>query len=149
MKVGIISDTHGMLRPSVKEHLAGCEMILHMGDIDSQYILDELWKIAPLHVVHGNCDGGWAYQIPWKKEVELAGKKIFMTHMPSYIPTDISMYDLVLYGHTHRYAERRAGDTVILNPGSCGPKRFDSSITMALADLTDEGISITKIDLDF
>lgn len=147
MKIGILSDTHGLLRPEVLEALDGCEAILHGGDINRQEILHELEKIAPVYVVRGNNDKEWAEHIPCFLDFELAGRRIFMTHKKKDLLNDLSMYDLVIFGHSHRYEEGRQGTTVMLNPGSCGPRRFHQAITMATAELSNDGITITRVDI--
>ena len=147
MKIGILSDTHGLLRPEVIESLQGSDVILHGGDINRQEILDRLGEIAPVHVVRGNNDKDWAEQIPYVLELELAGLKICMAHKKKDLPADLEPYDLAIVGHTHKYDESAQGKTIILNPGSCGPRRFHQAITMATAEITDESIAITRIDI--
>ena len=147
MKIGIVSDTHGLLRPEVIESLEGCEAILHGGDINRQEIIDQLEKIAPVYVVRGNNDKDWAENIPMFLDFELAGLRIYMTHKKKDLPKDLSLYDLVVIGHSHKYEESRQGETVLLNPGSCGPRRFHQAITMAMAEINDGIIEITRIDI--
>lgn len=131
-KIGILSDTHGLLRPEVAEALQGCEVILHGGDINRQQILDDLEKIAPVRVVRGNNDKEWAMHIPETLILEIFGIKIFMVHNKKFIPKDLSDIDLVVYGHSHKYEDKRIGGTHFLNPGSCGPRRFHQEITLAI-----------------
>lgn len=147
MKIGIISDTHGLLRPEVIDALKDCEAILHGGDINRQEIADRLEEIAPVYIVRGNNDKEWAYHIPYSVDFVLAGKRVYMTHRKRDLPGDLSMYDLVVYGHSHKYEEDVQDKTVLLNPGSCGPRRFHQAITMATAELNEEGIVITHIDI--
>ena len=139
MKIGIISDKHNLIRPETAAALTGCDAILHGGDISRQEVLDELRKIAPVYVVRGNNDKEWAEHIPWSLDFELAGLRIYMTHKKKDLPEDLSPYDLVVYGHSHKYdlkepAEGEAGP-VLLNPGSCGPRRFGQPITLAVAEI--------------
>ena len=149
MKLGILSDTHGLLRQEVLEHLAGVDAILHGGDINNEGIIMTLRSIAPVHVVRGNNDREWAENIPLSLDFALGGIRIFMTHRKKDLPADLSPYGLVIYGHSHKYEESRIGGTVLLNPGSCGPRRFNQAITMALADISDDGkITITRIDIE-
>ena len=147
MKVGIISDTHNLLRPEVVEMLSGCEVILHAGDISSQRILDRLEKIAPVLAVRGNNDMGWADHLPLYLKFQLAGKNIFMTHMKYDFPKNTSAFDLVVFGHSHRYEYRKEGNTVFLNPGSCGPGRFTIPATMAIAEIDEDGIRVRRIEI--
>ena len=147
MKIGIISDTHGLLRPEVLSALNGCEAILHAGDVCRQEILDELEKIAPVYVVRGNNDKEWAENIPVLLDFEIAGLRVFMTHKKTDLPDDLSPYDLVVFGHSHKYEESHRGKTLLLNPGSCGPRRFNQPITLAILDIIDGKIAVSRIDI--
>ena len=147
MKIGIISDTHNLLRPEVIRALEGCEAILHGGDINRQEILDRLEDIAPVHAVRGNNDKEWAEHIPLFLDFELAGLRIYMTHRKKDLPQDISGYDLVVFGHSHKYEGSMKGKTLLLNPGSCGPRRFNQAITMAVAKTDGRSVEVTRIDI--
>ena len=147
MKIGIISDTHGLLRPEVIKALEGCDVILHGGDINRQEILEKLEGIAPVYVVRGNNDKEWAEHIPLSLDFELAELRIYMTHKKKDLPDDLTEYDLTVFGHSHKYEEIRRGKTLLLNPGSCGPRRFHQSITMATAEIAEGSIEITRIDI--
>lgn len=148
-RIGILSDTHGLLRPEVKKALDGCEAILHAGDINRQEIIDQLSVIAPVYVVCGNNDKEWAEHIPFFLDFTLCGLHIYMTHKKKDLPRDVSNYDLVVYGHSHRYEQGEVGGTVLINPGSCGPRRFHQDITLALADIEAQThqIAIHRIDI--
>lgn len=148
-RIGILSDTHGLLRPEVKKALDGCEAILHAGDINRQEIIDQLSIIAPVYVVRGNNDKEWAEHIPFFLDFTLCGLHIYMTHKKKDLPRDVSNYDLVVYGHSHRYEQGEVGGTVLINPGSCGPRRFHQDITLALADIEAQThkIIIHRIDI--
>ena len=147
LKIGIISDTHGLLRPAVLDTLSECDVILHGGDINNQGILNTLADIAPVYAVHGNNDKEWAEGLPLSQDIRLEGIRIYMTHKKKDLPPDLSSYDLVVYGHSHRYETRTEGHTLLLNPGSCGPRRFDQAITMAVADVNNSHIAITRIEI--
>ena len=147
MKIGILSDTHGLLRPEVISALQSCEAILHAGDINRQEVLDQLIRIAPVRAVRGNNDKEWAEYIPLFLDFSLAGIHICMTHMRKELPKDLNSYDLAICGHSHQYTEQRIGRTILLNPGSCGPRRFHQPITMATVEITDGGIVITRIEI--
>lgn len=138
-KIGVLADTHGLLRPEVAEALQGCEMILHGGDINKQKILDELGKIAPVQVVRGNNDKEWAEHLPESLTLEAFGLNIFMVHNKKSIPKDLQDIDFVVYGHSHRYEERELNGVYYLNPGSCGPRRFHQEITLAILYVEDDG----------
>ena len=152
MKIGIISDTHDLLRPEVIEALQGCDFILHGGDISSQRVLDRLEEIAPVKAVRGNNDGEWAEHLPVFLDFELAGLRICMTHRKKDLPGDLTTYDLVIYGHSHQYtATWQDYDgkhrTLLLNPGSCGPRRFIQPITMAILSIDPDGWGIKPIHI--
>ena len=147
MKIGIVSDTHGLLRPEVIKALEGCEAILHGGDITGPEILEKLGDIAPVYAVRGNGDREWAEHIPVFLDFELAGLRVYMTHRKKDLPPDVSAYDLVVFGHSHKYEEVRRGRTLMLNPGSCGPRRFHQAITMAVAEAADRSIEVKRIDI--
>ena len=137
--IGILSDTHGLLREEVLAALEGCDAILHGGDINRQEILDRLGDIAPVYVVRGNNDKDWAEDLPLFLDMTLFSLSVYMTHKKKDLPKDLSGYGLVVYGHSHRYDQKTVGDTILLNPGSCGPRRFNQEITMALVTVSDDG----------
>lgn len=134
-RIAIISDTHGLLRPEVKERLKTCERILHGGDFDKPEILKQLEAIRPVYAVQGNVDKSWAEDLPAEREITLAGFRIYMVHNRKRITGKLSGVDIVVCGHTHQYEERREDGVLYLNPGSCGPKRFRLPITMMVATL--------------
>ena len=152
MKVGILSDTHDLLRPEVTDALQDCDAILHGGDISSQGILDQLEKMAPVKAVRGNNDKEWAGHLPLFLDFELGGLHIYMTHKKRDLPRDLSAYDLVIYGHSHQYAsvwQEPAGKrrTLLLNPGSCGPRRLLQPITMAVLTVDPDGWTVKQINI--
>ena len=147
MKLGIISDTHDLLRPEVLKTLEGVDHILHAGDISSPSIIEQLQKTAPVHAVRGNADKEWAENLPQILNFELEGLKICMTHKKKDLPEDLSPFDLVVVGHSHQYSETCQGKTFIINPGSCGPRRFHQKITLALAETENGRINMKRIDI--
>ena len=147
MKIGVISDTHGLLRPEVLSALDGCDAILHGGDINRQAIIDSLKMLAPVYVVRGNNDKEWAAHIPQFLDFKLSGLCVYMTHKKKDLPCDLTSYDMVIYGHSHKYEESRQGDTLLLNPGSCGPRRFHQPITMAIVETQNRAMTVTRIDI--
>lgn len=147
MKIAVISDTHDLLRPEVLDHLQGCGCILHGGDISSRKILEKLEEIAPVRVVRGNNDKEWAEGIPLILDFELGGLRICMAHKKKDLPKDLSPYDLVVCGHTHRYESIWIGQTLLLNPGSCGPRLLHQPITMAMVHVDDDGFTCEKIEI--
>lgn len=152
MKIGIISDTHNLLRPEVIRNLQGCDYILHGGDIGSREILERLERIAPVKAVRGNNDKEWAERLPLFLDFEPGGLRIFMTHRKKDLPGDLTPYDLVICGHTHQYAsawQEPAGKrrTLVFNPGSCGPRRFVQPVTMAVLKIGPDGWTVRRIDI--
>ena len=147
MKLGIISDTHKLLRPELSAALAGVDAILHAGDVGSRELLDRLEALAPVYAVRGNADGDWAEDLPTILDFTLDGLRICMTHKKKDLPRDLDAWDLAVVGHSHQFAQAELMHTLLLNPGSCGPRRFRQPITMALAETSEGQIQVTRIDL--
>jgi predicted phosphodiesterase len=120
--VGVISDTHGHLRPEVAEAFAGVDLIIHAGDIGNHEVLDTLRAIAPVHAVRGNMDGGWAHGLPSTEVVEIG--EVFPA---------AAGFVAVINGHTHRAAVEKRKGVLFLNPGSASP--YSSSGTVALLSI--------------
>lgn len=147
-RIGIISDTHGLLREEVKKELQSCDAILHGGDIHKKAVLEELQKIAPLYAVRGNADKEWAEHLPTILEIELFGIRIVMIHNKKELPEKLSHVDLLVFGHSHKYTDRVEGGIRLLNPGSCGPRRFRQPITMAVMEIEENGdYEIRRVDI--
>lgn len=141
-RIAVLSDTHSLLRPEIKEILRGCEVILHAGDIMSQKTANELRAIAPTYFVRGNADKEWAEELPRDRILDLYSLRIYMIHNKKEILDDVlkdGNMDVILYGHSHKYEEIRKGSTLFFNPGSCGPRRFHQPITMAVMTVEDGG----------
>lgn len=147
MKIAILSDTHGLLRPQVVAHLKNADAILHGGDINRQSIVDELRQYAPLYIVRGNNDKGWAEAIPHDLTVTLGGVTFYMVHNKKEVTADLTGVDVVVFGHSHRYLQEDKDGVLWLNPGSCGPRRFHQEITMMMAEVTDGKITVEKITI--
>ena len=156
-RIAVISDTHNMLRPEVAEIIKTCEVVLHGGDISGPETLDKIRNLfgpdavvnisaaegstpGVVYVVRGNNDRDWASDIPYTLCMELYGRKFFMTHKKKDIPSDVEA-DVVIYGHSHRYARDYIDGTLYLNPGSCGPRRFNQAITMAVLTVPEDSLS--------
>ena len=118
MRLAILSDTHGLLRPEVAELLKSADAILHGGDINRQSIVDQLRQYAPLYVVRGNNDKEWAEAIPHDLTVTLVGVTFCVVHNRKEVPADLSGVDAVVFGHSHKYAEEERDGRLWLNPGS-------------------------------
>ncbi|HLI75817.1 MAG TPA: metallophosphoesterase family protein [Acidobacteriaceae bacterium] len=140
MRIGVLSDTHGLLRPEVLAALSGVDHILHAGDVGDASILDNLRSIAPVTAIRGNIDrsGPCAY-LPAIEAVELAGQIVYLVHAIDDLDLNAATagFSAVVYGHSHKPAIETKGDVLYLNPGSVGPRRFSLPISMAF--LTIEG----------
>mgnify|MGYP000404592098 CR=1 FL=1 len=136
MRLAILSDTHGLLRPEVTELLKSADAILHGGDINRQSIVDQLRQYAPLYVVRGNNDKEWAEQLPHDLTVTLGGVTFYLVHNKKEVPADLTGVDAVVFGHSHKYVQEEKDGVLWLNPGSCGPRRFHQEITMMMAQVT-------------
>ena len=138
MKIGVVSDTHGLLRPEVLPALAGVEQILHLGDVGNASVLDELATLAPVHAVRGNVDrSGRCSKLPETDVLLFADHYLYLLHDLGTLHLDpaAAQFSVVLYGHSHRpLVERRKG-VLYFNPGSCGPRRFELPVTVGLLHL--------------
>ncbi|MBI5482112.1 MAG: metallophosphoesterase family protein [Deltaproteobacteria bacterium] len=133
MHIGVISDTHGRLRPAALEALAGVDLIIHAGDVGAPEILKELAAIAPVTAVRGNVDRGhWANRLPRTAVVEAGGARIYVLHDAAAIDLDpqAAGFAVVVTGHTHRAAMREQDGILYFNPGSAGPRRFGLPVTV-------------------
>ena len=147
MKLAILSDTHGLLRPQVLEHLKNADAILHGGDINKQSVVDELRQYAPLYVVRGNNDKEWAEEIPHDLTVALGGVTFYMVHNKKELPAKVDGVDVVVFGHSHKYVQEEKEGLLWLNPGSCGPRRFHQEITMMMAEVGEGKIRVEKLSI--
>ena len=136
MLIGIISDTHGLLRPDVIEALRNVDMVIHAGDIDNASVIDGLKELSPnLTVVRGNADKEWAEGIPESAWLEILGSKIYVVHNKGKITEDISKADIIIYGHTHKYSQVEKDGQIWFNPGCCGKRRPDQEISFAVLEI--------------
>jgi putative phosphoesterase len=149
-RIGIISDTHGLLRPEAERQLAGVDHIIHAGDIGRPEIVDALRKIAPVTAIRGNVDTGeWAREYPDPKSVRLAGKSIHILHDLKTLDIDSAFaVDMIVSGHSHVAKIETIGGVLYLNPGSAGPRRFKLSITLAIVEVTAESLRPEIHDLE-
>lgn len=147
MKLAILSDTHGLLRPQVAEHLKSADAILHGGDINRPEIVEQLRQYAPLYIVRGNNDKAWAEAIPHDLTITLGGVTFYLVHNRKEVPADLSGVNAVVFGHSHKYMQEEKDGVLWLNPGSCGPRRFHQEITMMMAELAGGTIQVEKITI--
>lgn len=147
IRAAVISDTHGLLRESVLAILKGCDVIIHGGDINTRAIVNQLETIAPLYIVRGNNDKEWAMDLPVERRFSIGNLSCYMIHNKKEASKTLDGVDLVIFGHSHKYFCEEVDGKVWLNPGSCGKRRFDQEITLALLTIGEEGWNIDKIVL--
>lgn len=138
MRIGVISDTHGLLRPEALVALQGCERIIHAGDIGKPQVLAALAEIAPLDVIRGNIDSGdWASELPEVLELNHGGVRIYVLHDLKTLDIDPAARGIgvVISGHSHKPQIQHRNEVLYLNPGSAGPRRFKLPISLALLDI--------------
>ena len=138
MLLGVISDTHGLLRPEALEALRGANLIVHAGDVGAPEILAQLKAIAPVFAVRGNVDTQpWAEELPLTTVVETGGFSLYVLHNLQQLDRkpEASGLDAVISGHTHQPQQEDRAGVLYLNPGSAGPRRFHLPVTLALLDL--------------
>lgn len=151
--IGLISDTHGMMRPDVFTALAGVELILHAGDVGGDDILDELQAIAPVHAVFGNTDPPGHPRLLDRIEREIDGVRVHVSHgheLGSPTPTKLlAAYaaQVIVYGHTHRGLIERQGERVVINPGAAGARRFNLLPSVGLLRIDAGRIDVELVSL--
>jgi uncharacterized protein len=149
MLAGIISDTHGLLRPEALKALQGVDRILHGGDIGDAGVLEGLREIAPVVAVRGNNDkGAWANELPQWEVAELEGVFVYIIH--DLKESDISpagSFQVVVSGHSHKPSIEQRRGVLNVNPGSAGPRRFNLPITIALLRVTGHQASAEIVEL--
>jgi putative phosphoesterase len=142
MKIGVVSDTHGLFRPEAARALAGVERILHLGDVGKPSVLKELEKIAPVTAVRGNTDReGPLSELPETEVVLIADRYVYMLHDLHRLHLDpaTGKFAAVLSGHTHVPNFYRRNGVLYFNPGSCGPRRFRLPVTVGLLTVVADG----------
>jgi hypothetical protein len=140
MMIGIISDTHGLLRPEARERLAGVDHIIHAGDIGGPEVISGLRELAPTTAIRGNVDkGSWANHHPNTEWLTLGGRSIYVLHNLNELDLDPAGagLDVVISGHSHQPKIETIDGVLYLNPGSAGPRRFTLPIALATLELTD------------
>jgi hypothetical protein len=148
MKIGVLSDTHGLLRPEVASALAGVERILHLGDVGKISILKELEKIAPVTAIRGNVDSeGPCAELPETDVILLGGRYVYMLHDLATLHLDpaAGKFAAVLFGHSHVPNFYTRKGVLYFNPGSCGPRRFRLPVTVGLLAVSEDGQMEAKI----
>lgn len=152
--LGLISDTHGLLRPQVHTALAGVELILHAGDVGGTEILQELALIAPVRAVAGNCDDPFSSGLRPMLDFDLDGISVHVSHGHEVgVPSPALLLgtytaDVIIYGHTHKPRVERDGQRLVINPGAAGPRRFNLRPTVGRLTLTAGHADVSIIQLD-
>jgi uncharacterized protein len=149
--VGIISDTHGLLRSEAVAALRGVELIIHAGDVGKEELLARLEEIAPVIAVRGNVDtDAWAARLPLTAVAEVGEQKVWVLHNIAHLDLDPAAggFGMVIYGHSHHPAQQIKDGVIYLNPGSAGPRRFYLPVSVVIADFGVDPPEIRFIDLE-
>ena len=147
--IGVISDTHGLLRPEAVEALRGSELIIHAGDVGDAGILEHLRQIAPVAAVRGNVDTGrWALSLPATLDIDFQGHTIHIQHIRATTSPDPDRVQAVVYGHSHKPAVEHRDGILYLNPGSAGPRRFRLPVTVARMSSVNGKLTARIIELE-
>jgi putative phosphoesterase len=150
MRIGLISDTHGLLRASALDALEGCRHILHAGDIGTPAVLEGLRELAPVSAIRGNVDRAhWAEPYAHTLTLELAAFTVHLVHDRNQLDVDLDTrsIDVVVSGHSHKPVIERTDRVLYVNPGSAGPRRFRLPIAVGLLELTAQGVSARIVEL--
>ena len=138
MRVGVLGDTHGLLRSTACEAMRDCGLILHTGDVGDKEVLHELRRIAPVVAVRGNIDtGAWARGLPLAEVAEFDGRSFYLLHRLADLDLNprAAGFDAVLYGHSHQPAIEWRDGVLFFNPGSAGPRRFSLPVTVGRIEI--------------
>jgi hypothetical protein len=150
LRVGLVADTHGLLRPAARAFLVGCDYIVHGGDIGAAEILDELAALAPLTAVRGNNDTQpWAAHLPATELIRVGGIFFYVIHDLTQLEIDpeAAGVRVVVSGHSHRPKIEQRGNVLYVNPGSCGPRRFTLPISIGEISVSANGARARLVDL--
>ena len=150
MLVGLISDTHGLLRPEALAALQGADLIVHAGDIGKPEVLDRLREVAPTFAVRGNIDTeAWAAALPTTEAVEVGPRVLWVLHDIAQLDLDPTVgFAAVVFGHSHKPSMETRDGVLYINPGSAGPRRFKLPVTVARLKVTDASLEPEIVDLD-
>jgi putative phosphoesterase len=149
-RVGLISDTHGLLRPEAVAALEGSELIVHAGDVGDPSILEQLAQIAPVRAVRGNTDHGpWAGSLPRTEVVEVEDVRFYVLHILDDLDLDAAAagFAAVIHGHSHKPRQEMHRGVLLLNPGSAGPRRFKLPVTLMRLMVEGAHLDVELVDL--
>jgi putative phosphoesterase len=166
LTVGVISDTHGLVRPEAVEALRGADVILHAGDIGANHVLQELGELAPVIPVRGNVDGGWARLLPERRSLDLGGVPVLILHDRALVGSEPLLKEaeatpgprsrsgavahpraIVVFGHSHQPLAERRKRVLWFNPGSAGPRRFRLPVSVGRLEIEDGRVRHRLIEL--
>ena len=150
LRVGLVADTHGLLRPAARAFLAGCDYIVHGGDVGAAEILDDLAGMAPLIAVRGNNDTQpWAARLPATELIRVGGVFIYVIHDLAELDIDLEAagVQVVVSGHSHRPKVEERRGVLYVNPGSCGPRRFTLPVSAGEIIVSGSGAQARLVDL--
>ena len=151
MRIGVISDTHGLLRPEALGALRGVDRILHAGDVGGPEILDRLRELAPVTAVRGNVDREpWAAALAGTEVLEVDGISIYLLHNLDQLDLkpEAAGFRIVIYGHSHRPEIEEKNCVLYFNPGSAGPRRFQLPVSVGVLEIKDGSIRVRVINLE-
>lgn len=148
-RIGVISDTHGLVRPAAAAALAGADLIVHAGDVGKPEVLDRLRQIAPVTAIRGNVDT-WADDLPEREVIVVEGRTLYMLHDLKQLDLDpvAAGYHVVISGHSHRPAKHVKDGVLYLNPGSAGPRRFKLPVALATLRVSGDAVEAELLELD-
>lgn len=148
LRIGVIADTHGLLRPEAPARLRGVDRILHAGDVGRPEVLSALGAVAPVTAIRGNVDrGAWARALPPTVTLGIAGLRVHMLHNLAEPGPEVETADVVIAGHSHRAEVELRGGRLVLNPGSAGPRRFRLPVTLMVLELREGRAWVALHDL--
>lgn len=149
-KIGVISDTHGLLRDEAAELLADSDIILHAGDIGNQAVIVRLQEIAPVVAIRGNVDkDSWAASVPEQEAVEIGGKFFYLIHNVNEMNLDpAGQFDVVVSGHSHKPGMTSKNGVLYFNPGSAGPRRFSLPIALGKIEVADGQVTAQIVEIE-
>jgi putative phosphoesterase len=149
--VGVISDTHGLLRPEAVSALRGSDLVIHGGDVGNPAVIEELRRLAPTFVVRGNVDTqSWAAALPMTERVAVGEHCLYVLHDIAQLDLDPAAagFAAVIFGHSHKPSIERRGSVLFLNPGSAGPRRFKLPVTLARVRVSGQQLQPEIVELD-
>jgi hypothetical protein len=149
--LGLISDTHGLLREEALRALSGSDLILHAGDVGAPEVIEALGRMAPVIAVRGNVDtGAWAEGVPMTEVIETGPATIYMLHILQDLDLNPAAagFSIVVSGHSHKAGQTEKDGVVYVNPGSAGPRRFQLPVTVARLDLRIKPWKVEFIELE-